>query len=189
MSQAAAMNKENGSGNQNTVAETELAVLADWDTLSQAERERALRTVALHEMEELGIDGVAQLQVVTAKLDESTLGSYNDETKTVRINYEYLHDASLEEMLETVLHEMHHAYAHYVVQTLDFSSEEVQNGYYYKQAREWKENFENYRSASNGYYEYLHQPIEVAAREYASERAKVYMSLLPEQPDAASTIG
>ena len=135
LSEATAKEYEYESQRQPAVAQSYLDMLADWDDLSQEERERALRTVALNEMKELGIGADTQLQMVTAKLDEETLGSYNDQTKTVRINYEYLHDATLEEMLETVLHEMHHAYAHYVVQTLDFSSEEVQNGYYYKHTK------------------------------------------------------
>ncbi|MBQ3087054.1 MAG: hypothetical protein IJC45_06950 [Clostridia bacterium] len=168
--------------------ENQLSALSEWDSLSQKERERLLRTVAITEKEALGIGSDVELYVVTDKLKENTYGNYNDKTKTITISYEYLHEASAEEMLETILHEMHHAYVHDVVYSLDFTSEEVQNGYYYKRAREWKENIENYHFASDDYYSYRAQPIEADARAYAEERVQMYLDII-EKTDAATTVG
>lgn len=171
-----------------SAAEEPLAGLADWDDLSQKERERLLRTVAMTEKEALGIADEVELTVETVKTEQDTYGSYNDKLKRISISYEQLHEASLEEMLDTVLHEMHHAYVHYTVESLDFTSEEVQTGYYFKEAREWKENIENYRSANVSYSAYRNQPIEVAARAYAEDRIQVYLDIA-EKADAATTVG
>ena len=57
--------------------------------------------------------------------------------------------------MQTILHEMHHAFVHYTVENIDYESKLVQDNYYYKQAREWKENTVNYISSSSNYDEYM----------------------------------
>lgn len=64
---------------------------------------------------------------------------------------------------------------HYTVENIDYESELVQNNYYYKQAREWKENTSNYIPSSSNYNEYRTQPIEADARAYAKERVTFYL--------------
>lgn len=75
---------------------------------------------------------------------------------------------------------MHHAFVHYTVDSIDYKSELVQENYYYKQAREWKENTENYISSSTSFEEYQKQPIEADARAYAEERVEFYMTYIIE---------
>ena len=73
---------------------------------------------------------------------------------------------------------MHHAFVHYTVENIDYDSELVQENYYYKQAREWKENTENYISSNTNYDEYRNQPIEADARDYAEERVEYYLEYI-----------
>lgn len=158
--------------------EDKIENLLKWETLSVAEKERVIRSVALIEKEELGISENVEITVFTEKMSEYTRAYYTNSSKEIFINYKYLNEGKVEDVLQTVLHEMHHAFVYYTVDNLDYESELVRDNYYYKQAREWKENTENYLSSNADYDEYKNQPIEVAARTYAEERVKVYMSYI-----------
>lgn len=156
--------------------EDKLLGLSEWESLSLSEKERLIRSVALIEKEMLGIDDSVEITVSTEKMSDSTCGYYLDSTKEIFINYKHLNEAEMSEVLDTIIHEMHHAFVHYTVETLDFESETVKNSYYYKRAREWKENTENYISASTNFEDYENQPIEADARSYAEERVVVYLN-------------
>lgn len=158
--------------------EDKIAGLLEWDTLNVAQRERVIRSIALIEKEELGISDATEITVFTEKMSEQTCGYYTDSSKKIFINYKYLNEGDVEDVLRTILHEMHHAFVFYTIDSIDFESELVKDSYYYKQAREWKENAENYISSSTSYYGYRNQPIEEDARAYAAERVKVYLGYI-----------
>lgn len=155
--------------------EDKIADLVKWDKLNVAEKERVIRSIALIEKEELGICNDVEITVSTEKMSDYTCGYYIDSSKEIFINYKYLNEGEVEDVLQTILHEMHHAFVHYTVENIDYESELVRNNYYYKQAREWKENTENYISSSLNYDEYRNQPIEADARAYAEERVAFYL--------------
>lgn len=155
-----------------------LAGLNDWDSLNISEKERIIRSVALIEKDELGISDEVEITVSTEKMDSSTCGYYVDTSKEIFINYKYLNEGELEDVLRTILHEMHHAFVHYTVEHIDYESEFVKENFYFKQAWAWKENTENYISAEAGFDEYKNQPIEADARAYAEERAEYYMQYI-----------
>lgn len=56
----------------------------------------------------------------------------------------------------------------------------MQDNYYYKQAREWKENVGNYISSDSDFDEHQNQPIEADARAYAKERVEYYLKYIEE---------
>ena len=155
--------------------EDKISDLLKWDKLNVAEKERVIRSIALVEKEELGISDNLEIIVSTEKMSDYTCGYYIDSSKEIFINYKYLNEGKLEDVLQTILHEMHHAFVHYTVDSLDYESELVQYNYYYRQAREWKENTENYISSNTNYDEYRNQPIEADARAYAEERVEYYL--------------
>ena len=155
--------------------EDKISDLLKWDKLNVAEKERVIRSIALIEKEELGISDNLEIIVSTEKMSDYTCGYYIDSSKEIFINYKYLNEGKLEDVLQTILHEMHHAFVHYTVENIDYDSELVQENYYYKQAREWKENTENYISSNTNYDEYRNQPIEADARAYAEERVEYYL--------------
>lgn len=156
--------------------EDKIADLLKWDELNVAEKERVIRSIALIEKEELGISNDVEITVSTEKMSDYTCGYYIDSSKEIFINYKYLNEGKLEDVLQTILHEMHHAFVHYTVENIDYESELVQNNYYYKQAREWKENTVNYISSGSNYEGYKNQPIEADARAYAEERVEYYLN-------------
>lgn len=155
--------------------EDKIADLLKWDELNVAEKERVIRSIALIEKIELGISNDVEITVSTEKMSDYTCGYYIDSSKEIFINYKYLNEGELEEVLQTILHEMHHAFVHYTIENIDYESELVKDNYYYKQAREWKENVDNYISSDSDFDEYQNQPIEADARAYAEERVAFYL--------------
>lgn len=151
-----------------------------WDELSHDDKSQLLCEVAVTELKRLGIENYASIRVYEDKLKEYTLGYYTDSDKTIRISKAYIDRGSFEENVKVIFHEAFHAYQHYVVATTDFNTFNVQNGYYYKQVREWKDNVDNYISGVIDFEAYKQQPLERDANIYADERYEEYKSLLAE---------
>lgn len=152
-----------------------LAELSRWDRLNISDKARLIRIIAEIEKEYLGISHVT-IEVNSEKMNEHTLAYYSPFSRDIYINFRYLNEASLEEAIVTVLHELHHAYVYYTIDNIDFDSPEVQESFYYEDARRWKENSENYISAGLSFEEYYNQPIERDARAHAEERVLYYLS-------------
>lgn len=149
-----------------------------WDELSHEDKRQLLCVVAVTELKRLGIENYTSIRVDEGKLIKHTLGYYSDSDKIIRISTAYIDQGSFEENVKVIFHEAFHAYQHYVVATTDFDSFEVQNGYYYKKAREWKNNVENYILGVIDFDAYEQQPLERDANIYAEERYEEYRSLL-----------
>lgn len=158
--------------------EDEIEGLRVWDMLSVTEKERQIRTVALIEKDRLGISDDVDISVRTEELPERLCGYYSDCEKEICINYKHLKDGELQDVIHTVLHEMHHAFVYYTVESLDFTSEIVKESYYFSQARRWAENTEGYISSDTDYQKYRCQPIEADAEKYAAARAQMYMDYI-----------
>lgn len=145
-----------------------------WDKSSTDERITLLNKVVLIEKENLGIEAV-DIVVINDKLDEYTCGYYSDEKKQICLSISQISGEGLQDNLRTVCHEVFHAYEHYVVETIDFDSEMVQNNYYFENAREWRDNINKYVPAIVDYDMYSAQPLEADARQYADDRVAAYM--------------
>lgn len=119
--------------------------------------------------------------VVDAKiLDPLVLGQYNRTTNRISIDIKYLMDSSIssESIIQTVAHEIHHAYVNYLVTNLDFENPLLQTPYFLE-LRTWRDNQEEYIDGSTGEFElYENQPLEVAARAYAEEETKRILSYI-----------
>lgn len=148
-----------------------------WDEFSTDERVELLNKVVLIEKENLGIDS-AEFIVTTDKLDEYTCGFYSDSEREICLSISQISGGTLEENIGTVCHEVFHAYEHYVVENIDFSSTIVQENYYFANAREWKDNIKNYVQGTIDYDMYISQPLEAYARNYSDERVTAYMDKL-----------
>lgn len=81
----------------------------------------------------------------------------------------------MQDNLRVVCHEVFHAYEYYVVDNIDFDSDMVQNNYYFKNARKWRDNIKNYVPGIVDYEMYSDQPLEADARQYAEERVTAYL--------------
>lgn len=138
-----------------------------WPQLSPQQRLDLSQTLANIETSYLGIPS---LSVVSSKLEDSILGRYRNET--ILIDLSYLQEASPAELVDVVCHECRHAYQESVVNMLDWSDETVQTHAFYREARQWKEDFAYYVSGDTpAYYE---QSVEQDARKYAAQAVLAY---------------
>lgn len=147
----------------------------EWDSLDNDSKVELICKIGIIELENLGIDDDVGISIEADKIDENTMGYYVDSEKQIVINIGHICSDDVTENIDTIAHEVFHAYQHYVVSSVDFDSEFVKTSHYYKDAREWKDNIQNYISADYDFQKYQSQPLEADASEYASERVEEYM--------------
>ena len=96
----------------------------------------------------------------------STRGSYSHSRKMVSINENYLSRSDGYQIMQTMIHEMRHAYQHAAVEdpgSYKVSAETI---------KRWKDNFANYKSTGDGgttYIQYVSQPVEYDAKNFAKQ--------------------
>lgn len=147
----------------------------NWNRLSIPERITVAQELVDFESAVLGIPTVP---VTSAMIGIATLGAYDNESKQMLINTEHLANSSVSEIINSVAHETHHAYVDYLVNTLDWDNPAM-NSAYFTELRKLMDSQENYKSAwSYGFDAYENQPLEVAAREYASEETMIIMTYI-----------
>lgn len=143
--------------------------LAYWKTdrfkmLSEQERielcEKLIQIECMYyEMEPLHI-------VIEEYPQSNRLGYYSHSDRLISISSSVI-TGSRSELLDTLLHEFHHSYAHTLVEEKGFSSQE---------AALYKTGLRTYRNDRKTWDNYYSNPIEVAAREYAAEWTNYYLT-------------
>ena len=106
----------------------------------------------------------------------SMRGSYSHSRRLVSINEQYLTRSDSYQIMQTMIHEMRHAYQHAAVD--DPSSYEVSA----ETISQWKNNFAYYKSTDDGkttYSQYVSQPVEYDAKNFA----KQYTDLASAKPE------
>ena len=149
-----------------------------WVDLSVPERLNILQTVANIERRYLGIP--YELNVGVANLGEYTLGYYDDRKHQVIVSLDSLINDPAEEVLNTVCHESYHAYQYCIVFVLENADEESKNLRLFRDARNYAEEFCDYKSGGNGFYDYYYQECEMDAREYAEDAVFDYYKRIEE---------
>jgi hypothetical protein len=144
----------------------------NWDTLSTQERVNLLQWLADFEAEKLGFDPVS---LTAERINLYTLGDYDNDTNTIRIDVKQVAQSSAADCMEVICHEVWHAYEYYIVDQLDWSSPVVQTAYF-DEIRTWKYNIENYQSGWYSYEAYIEQGLEDSAFSYAEEETGEIMS-------------
>lgn len=125
-----------------------------------------------------GIEPV-KLEVETYE-SESLMGYYVDQYYIISIRKE-MFDMPRDEVIDTLLHETHHAYVHKAVQSVDWDDKKIEKNKelrVYKDLQLYKEGIENYVPAEVDPVGYYNNPIEVAAREYAEEWTWKYLEYI-----------
>ena len=98
--------------------------------------------------------------------DGSTRGQYRHSDRSVHINENYLSRADSYQIMQTMIHEMRHAYQHSAVdhpENYQVSAETI---------AQWKDNFQpgHYKTVDkDGYEAYVSQPIEYDAKNFAKQ--------------------
>lgn len=147
----------------------------NWSRLSIQERITVTQELVDFESNILGIPTIP---VASAMIGTATLGAYDNESNEMWINTEHLANASVEEVIQTVCHEVYHSNQYYLVSTLDWDNPAL-NTAYFKELRDWMSNQDSYKSAwEYGFGIYENQPLEVAARQYAEEETQRILSYI-----------
>lgn len=149
-----------------------------WVDLSAPERLNILQTVANIERRYLGIPH--ELNVGVANLGEYTLGCYDDRKHQITVSLDSLMNDPVEEVLNTVCHESYHAYQHCIVSVLENADEESKNLRLFRDAQNYAEEFCDYKSGGQGFYDYYYQECEVDARAYAKDAVIDYYQRIEE---------
>ena len=142
---------------------------ATWQNLSYEERKEVLQKVEEYEAKKTHRP-TASFQAKDG-MPLASRGYYSPSSNSITQNYQYTMANSSEASLKNVLHEGRHAYQWDCVNNPQ-NHPEVDS----KQIEEWKNNFDNYISASNAedIMEYYMQPVEQDARGYADAESEQY---------------
>lgn len=152
-----------------------LAKINDWDKLKKDERIELIQKIGIIEEEYLGLSNHAEVIITTDKLPEYEYGNYVNNKKAITINVSHICNDSVEENISTILHEVFHVYEYHVVSILNFDSDDVQNSYYFEDARRWYDNINNYCSGTEDFAKYKAQPLEADANAHAQKRTAQYL--------------
>lgn len=140
-----------------------------WEGYSREEKITILQGLVDWETCRLGMPTV---KVLTKKLKPYTLGIHNRITDEISIDLAHIDKDPVDEVLETCLHEIYHAFQTYVVANVDWESEFAAS-YYFEEARAWKDNYSNYIHGISDYDAYAQQPLETAATAFAEAESSL----------------
>lgn len=143
-----------------------------WEELTVPQRLEVLKLCADIKCDNLGMEHV---NVVAKTTDQNTLGHYEDHTRTVTVSLDHLASGKAREVLDTLFHEIHHAYAHRLVEVYGALDEQSRNLALFRDAAGYAHGFANYIDADEDLTGYLYQKVEVDANMFAGHAvAEVY---------------
>ena len=116
---------------------------SDWDLLSTKEKLNVLQDVCNCETNYWGMD--FRVTIVMDDLEGYTLGSYCDSDRRVTIDKQHLENDNPEEILDTVLHEMYHAWECSLVRLYLDASDSQKKMRVFQHCEEYIEEMMNYQ--------------------------------------------
>ena len=124
-----------------------------WNELDADGKRQALTDLGEYNSDALGLDNRPKIEFYQSS-DASDYGRYSEDDNTIYVNESNLEDPG--EAIDTISHEYRHAYQHGRAQN-PRSDEDLA----------FRDNFDNYISASRDYEGYQSQLVESDARQYA----------------------
>lgn len=121
-----------------------------------------------------------EILVGTDDLPTGTLAYYRDSTHQVVIDLEHLKNAYSYEVLETLIHEVHHAYQHDQVELYLNLDKEDRNLLMFYDASVYMEEFADYKDGDENFYAYYTQLAEIRAREAGETESLEYIEAVNE---------
>lgn len=140
-----------------------------YENATTEEQLKVLASVLVTEASYLGIEPPTLRMDVLA---DNLGGYYVVQTHEIVVNQNNISEE--DHVVNTLLHEMYHAYQYTCVKQLDLTGDLL----WAKQVAQWKEEFEQKEqdvTTNEGMIEYYTQSIEESAREYAKQRIAVYL--------------
>lgn len=145
-----------------------------WDKLDTRNRIDVLQTVCNIETHYLGLNDPVTVQ--GDNLSAYTLGAYSDAQKLIRINLNHIENDPVEEVLSTLLHEIHHSYEHRLADVFDNISVEYRDLRLFKDATHYSKEVDDYINPRDDYYGYMSQHLELDSETYAELGVQEYYS-------------
>lgn len=113
-------------------------------------------------------------------LSEETLAYYRDSTHQIVIDKKFLQNAYSYYLLESLLHEVHHAYAFAQIECYQNLDAEDRNLLMFYEASVYMEEFANYEDGDENFYAYYTQLAEIHAREAGETESLEYIEAINE---------
>ena len=156
-----------------SLLQTEKYSQNNWRNLSVVERKDVLRNLLIDMNSILGTDVSTDIDFFYEQ--SGSRGAYSSSSNSVKINEYILSKDTSYQLTQTIIHEMRHAYQHHSVRNnrdVLVSSQTI---------KAWEDNFNNYKSPSlgNTFEEYLSQPVEWDAKNFAKQFTDI-MGVNPE---------
>lgn len=155
--------------NMDTVLKLQSAVWKDLDT---RERIDVLQTVCNVETHYLGLYDPVTVQ--GDNLPPYALGAYSDAQRLIRINLDHIENDPVEEVLSTLLHEIHHGYEHRLADIFDNIPQEYRDLRLLKDAAHYSQEVDDYINPREDYFGYMTQRLEMDSEKYAELGVEEY---------------
>lgn len=164
-------------GPVSTTADVSLLREEVWIDLTLAERMDVLEWIAAVEGDALGLPFA--VQVTEGELEDRVQGTYRNQERQITMSRKLVRNGSTLEVLDTLAHELYHAYQYCVVELYQ-KNEAYQDLLLFSAANAevYCREFENYQSGTEGgFSEYFNQQVEIDARAFAREICEKYGEL------------
>ena len=143
-----------------------------WQDLTTAQRINTMQTICNIEVYYLGLP--CAVTVSGANLPENTLGSYDDSSRAVSISIEHLENDPVEEVLDTLLHEIYHCYEHRLAEVYTSADPELQRLRLFRDAADYAGEVAQPVDPEEDYSAYAAQAMETDSRAYAAAGVQEY---------------
>ncbi len=147
-----------------------------WNSRTKEEKLRLLRVVVDIESETLGLEEVPELK--EGKMKEKKLGYYEGADRAIYLNMDTLEKYNPWISVNTVCHEMYHAYEHQLVDLYISTERKYRKLEVMQKINTYLREFSEYNPAEDDYGKYYNQQCEEDAREYASVQTVRYYSFV-----------
>lgn len=143
-----------------------------WQGLTTAQRIDTMQTICNIEVYYLGLP--CAVTVSGANLPENTLGSYEDRSRSIRISIEHLEKDPVEEVLDTLLHEVYHCYEFRLAEVYTAAAPELQRLRLFRDAASYAGEVAQPVDPEEDYQAYTAQALETDSRIYAAIGVQEY---------------
>ena len=149
-----------------------------WKKLEIQEKLNVSQKIVNCEARYLGISH--EIRVGTADLDEGTLACYIESKHQIVLDIEYLESSYSYDILESLIHEVTHAYQHELINMYLELDEKTRNLLIFYPVSQYLDEFTNYENGDKNYMLYYGQLAEIDARKAGRTEALVYIERVEE---------
>lgn len=149
-----------------------------WEALSMEDKLAVCQKIVNTEARFYGV--THEIFVGTDELSDGTLAYYRESTHQVVIDLDHLANGYSYDVMESLLHEVYHAYTWDLIYLYKKLDEEERNLLMFYDASVYMEEFANYEDGDENFYAYYTQLAEIHAREAGETESLEYIEAINE---------